>query len=172
MQANNAYPCYLKNFKIEQCPHAEVYHNLKQCIYYHSEQDRRRRNSYSSEKCNFKSCSESCSYSHNIVEQMYHEDRFKTRYCSSFENPEQCVYGPFCSFVHNEKEFRISLLHRKAQDSHFFMFEYKTVMCPFTAAHDRLHCAYAHNQQDFRRRVVTNNKLQYQANDCKHWKKF
>jgi hypothetical protein len=113
MIVNNAYPSYLISFKTEACPHPEIYHNLKQCNYYHSQQDKRRRTVYSSEKCNFMNCSENCAYSHNIVEQMYHEDRFKTRYCANYENPELCVYGFFCSFVHNENEFRISLLHKK-----------------------------------------------------------
>jgi hypothetical protein len=56
------------------------------------------------------------------------------------------IYGNFCSFVHFEREFRIHLLHKKEKNSHFYMFDYKTVMCPFNNSHDRLHCVYAHNQ--------------------------
>ena len=56
MLTNNAYPCYLNSFKTEPCPHPEVFHNLKQCIYYHSNNDKRRKTDYTSEKCNFKSC--------------------------------------------------------------------------------------------------------------------
>ena len=103
---------------------------------------------------------------------MYHPDRFKTRYCINYDNPEQCAYGPFCSFVHEESEFRIPLLHKMTLSNKFFIFDYKTVMCPFNKTHSRLHCVYAHNQQDFRRKLVRNNRLAYKASDCRQWKKF
>ena len=102
---------------------------------------------------------------------MYHQDRFKTRYCSNLDNPSECVFGSFCSFVHDESEFRIKLLHKSEPNAHFFMFEYKTVMCPMTHVHNRMHCVYAHNQQDFRRRLASEGRIDYREEECKNWRK-
>jgi hypothetical protein len=66
-------------------------------------------------------------------------------------NIEQCDYGVFCSFAHSEEEILIEKLHEMEFDAKFYTEKFKTVWCPFTFEHNRQHCVYAHNPQDFRR---------------------
>lgn len=51
----------------------------------------------------------------------------------------------------------------------FYMLHYKTVMCPLKLEHNRIHCVYAHNQQDFRRSLFKNDILAYGPKECKNW---
>lgn len=110
-----------------------------------------------------------CKFSHNTVEQFYHPLKYKTKFCTSYNtkhNSIKCKYGKFCSFCHSEEELRIPLLHKKKKDLNFYLYEYKTVYCPFNHPHDKSSCEYSHNVQDFRR---IPKEVNYKAEICKKW---
>lgn len=163
-------------FKTKACHKHSAFHNHKHCIYYHSKKDRRRDISqipYSPEICDYVArgldCKDgdNCKYSHNKVEQAYHPDKYRQKFCSYFPaSIGSCEYGKFCSYAHSETELKGVLMHYFTQDVDFFIFHFKTQFCPYTAAHDRSLCIYAHNWQDFRRDPL---KHQYQAVSCPNW---
>jgi hypothetical protein len=169
----------LSTFKINKCSLTNK-HNEKQCLGFHSIKDRRRNPhfcNYSSEMCSTveleKNCQigDYCQKSHNKVEAFYHPLKFKTKFCSHFslENPysiSKCSYGDYCSFAHSEKEIKIELIHHLSRNEEFFTNYFKTVLCPFTHAHEKAICVYAHNWQDFRR----NPKVYiYKNHSCPRW---
>lgn len=165
----------LNTFKTIECK-IKTYHDHKQCVNFHSQKDRRRNHKiikYSPEPCpyleNYK-CKDGdlCKFSHNTVEQFYHPTKYKTKFCTHFSNTNgnKCKYSKFCSFAHNEDELRIKLLHRKKKGLDFYLYEYKTVYCPFNHSHDKSSCEYAHNVQDYRRNP---NLSSYKAEICKKW---
>ena len=84
---------------------------------------------------------------------------------------EQCEYGVFCSFAHSEDEILVEKLHEMDFDFKFYTEKFKTVWCPFTFEHNRQHCVYAHNPQDFRRKHDPLHPF-YSSADCPHWNKF
>ncbi len=113
---------------------------------------------YTAELCEFigagQECPDGdhCSYAHNRVEEFYHPDKYKTKFCTTYPsghpvNPAvNCEYGNFCAFAHNIVDIRIDLLHQYRMDMDFYLFHYKTVWCPFNESeHDRSSCVYAHN---------------------------
>lgn len=164
----------LSNFKVYPC---NIYtkHNEKQCVFFHSSKDFKRMISkvnYSFDLCKFaeagRNCpnAEFCSKSHNRVEQFYHPDKFKTKFCSHFNNLNNCPYGTFCSFAHSESDIKIELIHKYEQNEDFFIFYFKTVWCPFNHSHDKSSCVYAHNWQDYRR---SPSHYQYSDNVCSFW---
>ena len=166
----------LKEFKIQQCTKKGV-HDKKLCPFYHNEIDRRRstvEHNYCSELCphilsNFCPCDDNCPFSKNKVEQLYHPERYKKKFCSNFPYQiNKCDYGQFCSFAHNEGEIRTELLYKQKQDDNFNMTKLKTIFCPFKNDHERSTCPYAHNVQDYRR----NPQLyHYEPEECPYWKK-
>jgi len=87
-------------------------------------------------------------------------------------NLNDCDYGVFCSFAHFEEELVIEKLHEMEFDEDFYLYKFKTVWCPFTFEHNRQHCVYAHNPQDFRRQIYINGELRYTSQDCPSWNKF
>jgi hypothetical protein len=157
-------------------------HSEKQCIYFHSSKDRRRSQNqfyYTSEICDLIQSDyrcqlgDYCNKSHNQVEMFYHKDKFKTKFCSHYyENKDlkdinsDCPYGSFCSFAHLEKEIRIELIHKYPKTLDFFIYKFKTVVCPFDQKHDKSSCEYSHNLQDFRRNP---KKYIYEKKNCSKW---
>ena len=147
----------LQQFKTIECG-IKTYHDHKQCPYFHTLKDRRRNtkfHDYIPEMCPDMSkdkltCvySDNCNFCHNTVEQFYHPLRYKTKLCTNFPDTiDDCVYDKFCSFAHKETELRIKLLHKMEKVDKFYMYEYKTVYCPFNNQHDKSSCEYAHNVQ-------------------------
>ena len=54
--------------------------------------------------------------------------------------------------VHSDEELKPDPLHLYPINQNFFMFQFKSVFCPFSKMnHDRFRCVYAHNYQDFKR---------------------
>ena len=166
----------LPNYKTKHCTTNNALHNPKHCPYYHTMADRRRVNEdnlYSPDKCAFYekgNCpnGDSCKFSHNSVERVYHHLQYKAKFCSKYlENIHSCEYGSYCGFAHNENEIRTPLIHKLKKDEEFYMFYFKTVWCPFNHDHNKAACVYAHNCQDFRRRP---NLFFYSSENCHNWK--
>ena len=115
---------------------------------------------YTSELCSFiakkKHCpqGDNCIYCHTRVEEFYHPDKYKAKFCQSYlSTTGLCDYGEYCSFAHNEAELSIDLIGKFVHDTDFYYFHYKTVWCPFVdSQHMRETCVYAHNWQDYRRK--------------------
>lgn len=165
----------LESFKTEPCRIPSP-HNHKQCNLYHNDKDRKRKGEfYSVDLCEFIEQNQICPYgdaclkSHSGVEQLYRQDKYKKKFCSHYPfDINNCEYGEFCSFAHEEEELLIELLHRLEKNKDFFIFKFKTAMCPFNyLSHDKAQCVYAHNWQDFRRKP---DLFQYEPIECPHWK--
>lgn len=168
-------PLDLNTFKTEPCD-IKASHNFKECIYYHSNKKDRRRDlqkvRYYPEPCTNQGSSpcdnEKCQFAHNKTEEFYHPLKFKTKYCKCLiDDISRCDYGEYCSFAHSDQEINIDLIHYKPKDKTFFIYEYKTVFCPYVIDHDRSDCVYAHNPQDFRRDPVDCPNIV--AEQCEAW---
>ncbi len=109
-----------------------------------------------------------CNKSRNLIEQLYHPDKYKKKFCSFYpDEMHKCEYKQFCSFAHSEQELRANLIHYYEMDADFFVFHYKTEWCPFNSSiHDKSKCVYAHNWQDYRRKV---SEIRYSPNICQNW---
>ena len=61
---------------------------MKKCIYYHKQDRRRPLGTYSSVKCQFtqEGCpnGDHCHFSHNRVEEFYHPEKYKTKFCKNY----------------------------------------------------------------------------------------
>ena len=179
----------LYSFKTMVCNMDPQNHNMKKCPYYHDYSKDRRRplGTYSSEVCsaltrggrqpntNYSSPTncpqgDQCDRAHNRVEEFYHPDKYKAKFCASYLNPipqNRCEYEEFCSFAHNEDEISVELIERYEIDMDFYLFHFKTVWCPYREDdHDRKACVYAHNWQDYRRKPQL---YYYSSNMCPHW---
>lgn len=154
----------LYNFKTQPCKVA-CPHNPKKCFFYHEAKKDRRRplGTYTSEICPYVINSathyecqlgDSCSRSHNRVEEFYHPEKYKVKFCSSYpDKVESCDYGDMCAFAHSEEEVTVDLLDKFEKSTDFYIFHFKTVWCPYSDTnHPRDACVYAHNWQDFRRK--------------------
>lgn len=164
----------INKFKSKPCPYVEV-HNQKQCIYFHTGSDRRRVPVfYSYERCPLSKHShcpleDSCSKSHNAVEQLYHPEKYKKKMCHEYPNRiSECDYGEFCSFAHSEAELKIELIHEYEMDQNLYIHHFKTESCPFNHEHNKSICVYWHNWQDFRRKVEMPYP-QYSPTLCPNW---
>ena len=81
----------LKQFKVKECT-AGSNHNPKKCLNYHDYKRDRRRSmgTYSSESCISMSktgeCQfgDSCQRAHNRVEEFYHPEKYKVKFCSTY----------------------------------------------------------------------------------------
>ena len=147
----------LLTFKTKPCNNTQK-HKEKQCIYYHSDKDKRRNLKhifYLPEPCpKINTCHNPlCKFSHNTVEEFYHPNKFKTKFCEYYSKNKisLCDYGPYCSFAHNENEIRIALLENFPQDEFFFTNYFKTILCPNSQCNAKSTCVYSHNWQDYRR---------------------
>lgn len=165
----------LENFKVVPC-NIKQNHNHKQCQFYHYPKDRKRRGEfYCCDLCEYVERGQYCPFgdnclkSHSGVEQLYRREKYKMKFCSYYPSSLQsCEYGEFCSFAHSEEELLIDLLHRMEKTQDFFIFKFKTVMCPFNSIpHDKAQCVYAHNWQDFRRKP---DIINYDPTPCNFWK--
>jgi len=173
-------------------------HNHKHCRYFHTIKDRRRllefdnlaavvaksapgelwravmQLTYQPDLCQFQETEQcprqdECPVSHNRVESVYHQEKYKSKYCTKYpKNLHKCDYGDYCSFAHNTKELKTRLIHQMARDPDFYMFYFKTEWCPYNREHNKAQCVYAHNWQDFRRKP---NIFRYDsAQTCRLWK--
>lgn len=143
----------LSKFKTQVCPSVQSNssnHNPKRCFFYHDySKDRRRpftchtssmcpmiKSAASGYKC---PVGDACKLAHNRVEEFYHPEKYKTKFCQSYpDNLDLCEYGAhFCAFAHSEEELTIDLLHRMEPDADFYMFYFKTAWCPFPFEHDK-----------------------------------
>ena len=156
MKIPTNYQIDMSNFKTDPCPILSK-HNIKKCIYYHFQSEKRRdlkKIKYSKMICkNLSNCySNYCKYSHNTMEQLYHPENYKKKYCKSFYENKNCKFGEFCALAHSEEELEIILLHKMEKNQNFFLFYFKSEFCPFSKInHDKFKCDYAHNWQDFKR---------------------
>jgi len=165
----------LNTFKVFPC-HLEGQHNFKRCIYYHTELDRRRNPTkfyYEADFCenmknaDFCSLGDSCSYSHTKVEQAYHANKYRNKFCTHYpDGLASCPYSKYCSYAHSEDEIQVTMLHNYKKDTDFYLFHFKTQFCPYSKCEDKSKCIYAHNWQDFRRDP---SKYNYRAEACPYW---
>lgn len=163
------------NFKSKPCT-ASSQHNHKHCSFFHNSKDRKRLGDfYSSDLCEYVEKGLNCPYgdvcrfAHNRVEQLYQPGKYKTKFCTFYPNNlKNCEYGQYCSFAHSEEDILIELIHNYEQDDDFYMFYFKTEWCPYNLIpHDKGQCVYAHNWQDFRRRLMD---VHYETVTCPNWR--
>lgn len=162
----------LAKFKTEKCTNP-VQHDPKKCPFYHHLAEKRRSQRdhfYVKSMCpNKDDCSnEHCSLSNNYVEQIYHSDSYKKKYCKDFIEKASCKYEEYCAMAHSDCELKITPLHLLSIDKNFLLFSFKSEFCPFSKiSHDRFKCVYAHNWQDFKRPFSESIK----PVACKAWDK-
>ena len=80
----------LKHFKTQHCTNSN-HHNQKHCCYFHNNKDRRRPGDfYSTDMCDKVSkkggcpIGDKCLKSHNRVEQLFRQEKYKTKFCSNY----------------------------------------------------------------------------------------
>lgn len=156
----------LEGFKCSKCPSGC---KNKRCSYFHSWHDLRRSwltLSYSKYPCEAPSCkNQQCPFSHNIIEQKYHPDNYKKKYCQEFIETGACQFGEVCALAHGDSELKIRPLHLMQVDLDFLFFHFKSEFCPYgKIEHNRFTCVYAHNWQDFKRPFGNQSPVQ-----CPHW---
>jgi hypothetical protein len=88
----------LKKFKTKKCPIAsQPGHNPRKCPYYHPKQkpsDFRRDPAvhiaelcqYAPKKLNKCLLKDDCPYAHNASEELFHPDKYKTKFCASYNS--------------------------------------------------------------------------------------
>ena len=141
------------------------------CTLFHNYQDRRRFPlTYSSQICSYNGTNlcpngDFCFKAHNKMEKLYHPEKYKTRFCN--EKPI-CKHGILCCYAHSDEELNAEILHKRVHDEGFYMYLFKTVWCPFNYGHNKAFCEYAHNWQDFRRRL---DAFKYRNLPCPNWNK-
>lgn len=162
----------LSIFKTQPCQDNSP-HEIKKCIFYHFKSEKRRpltRFVYSKTLCKKKQkCSnETCAYAHNFIEQIYHPDNYKKKYCKDFIEKNGCKFGIYCALAHSDLELKIKPLHLMRIDRDFLLFHFKSEFCPFSKIeHDRFKCVYAHNWQDYKRPF----NMGLKPVPCKNWDK-
>lgn len=166
----------LLTFKTTKCKIKKP-HNPKRCPFYHEVKVRDHRRPgllYTSELCpqimtrNGCPHKNACVRSHNRVEEFYHPEKYKSKFCSHYpDKVSSCEYGNMCAFAHSEAELSVPLLDKFEMDADFYMFHFKTVWCPISdKEHQRDQCVYAHNWQDFRRAP---HVFDYSNSKCARW---
>ena len=162
----------LSVFKTQPCKDNSP-HEIKKCIFYHFKSEKRRsltRYVYSKTLCTKKQkcTSDACAYAHNFIEQIYHPDNYKKKYCKDFIEKGNCKFGIYCALAHSDMELKIKPLHLMRIDRDFLLFHFKSEFCPFSKIeHDRFKCVYAHNWQDYKRPYSIGLK----PVPCKNWDK-
>jgi len=162
----------LSKFKTDKCGNPAP-HDAKKCSRYHFPSEKRRSQReyfYQKSLCmNKEVCmDDGCPFAHNFVEQIYHSDSYKKKYCKDFIEKCVCKYEEFCAMAHSDLELKIVPLHLLPVDKNFLLFLFKSEFCPFSKInHDRFKCVYAHNWQDFKRPY----KETLKAIVCKSWDK-
>lgn len=161
---------WLDAYKVLMCK-SGIECESKTCPNFHQpERDFRRRMSdfsYLRERCT-RACPHPASqHPRNIVEQKYHPQNYKKKYCKDFMFGGDCPYRDFCSSAHSDMELLIKPLHLMRVDLNFLFFRFKSELCPFSwSSHNAFTCVYAHNWQDFKRPYFA----ELQAERCVHWK--
>ena len=79
---------------------------------------------------------DTCDKAHNRVEEFYHPDKYKAKFCSSYLDPQknaECDYQEFCSFAHSEAELSVELIEKYDVDMDFYMFHFicLSILCAF-----------------------------------------
>jgi hypothetical protein len=162
----------LSNFKTEPCS-ITTPHEIKRCFFSHFPSEARRSLNdvfYSKILCPKKgTCPDPhCKYAHNFIEQIYHVDNYKRKYCKDFIEAGRCKYAEFCALAHSDYELKITPLHLLPITKDFLLFYFKTEFCPFSKIHhERFTCVYAHNWQDYKRPFFKELK----PVPCKKWDK-
>ncbi|XP_004345270.1 zinc finger CCCH domain-containing protein 37 [Capsaspora owczarzaki ATCC 30864] len=147
------------------------------CSGYHGERDRRRdwnKFHYLTDLCprveREGTCPDrdACKYCHNMYEQLYHPHLYKFRFCKEYPVPGYCARRNFCAFAHSDDEVRTKLLKEDnfADRRDFFMYAYKTSLCPLVRKHEWSACHYAHTPNDRRRDP---REKQYSPELCTQW---
>lgn len=147
----------LDAYKTKKC---EKKCEQKTCVFYHGDRDLKRQLrevAYSKNKCPTNCTDPKCSFANNVIEQKYHPEAYKKKYCKDFVMMGYCGYQDCCSLSHSDEELRIKPLHLMSIDLNFMYFFFKTVYCPFSwEKHNAFSCVYAHNWQDFKRPYFQN----------------
>lgn len=138
-------------FKTQPCQKKKS-HKAKTCMNYHFTSEIRRslkQYNYGKVICPEKDhChkGDMCEFCHNFVEQIYHPENYKKKYCNDFISNGQCKFGNFCAQAHSDLELKIAPLHLMPIDENFLLFHFKSEFCPFSKInHDRFTCVFAHN---------------------------
>lgn len=106
----------LTMFKTMPCTKKKP-HKAKKCMNYHFLSEKRRvlgQFMYKKVICtNKENCSKGdyCEFSHNFIEQIYHPENYKKKYCHEFILKKNCKFGNFCALAHSDFELKISPLH-------------------------------------------------------------
>ena len=143
-------------YKTTPCP-LTTPHNKRECNNYHSDSEKRRnpkKHFYNKIMCNKSpNCpNKNCQFSHSIIEQLYHPDNYKKKFCKSYFLGNPCNFGVNCALAHSEEELEIRILHHLKIDNDFLLYLFKSEFCPFNKfCPDKFKCVYAHNWQDFKR---------------------
>ncbi len=146
----------LSKFKTLPC-NVKIPHKVKMCFFYHFKTEKRRCLDtvyYKKVACPIKKAckNEFCGYAHNSIEELYHPDNYKKKYCKDFITKKECKYKRFCAHAHSDFEFKTHPIHFLNLNRGFLLFRFKTEFCPFLKInHDRYKCPFAHNFQDFKR---------------------
>lgn len=145
----------LDKYKSELCPAPSGECESKVCTFYHAEKDYRRPLQdfrYMKEHCPRGCAHPVTAHPRNVVEQKYHTQNYKRKYCRDFLLGGACLYQECCSAAHSDLELLIRPLHLYPIDRDFLFFRFKTEICPFSwSNHNAFTCVYAHNWQDFKR---------------------
>lgn len=149
----------LTNYKTNKC-RSNQKHSKATCFNYHSDLTDKRRNLttdyHSHIRCTDMECVNAhCKYAHNNFEEFYHPNNYKKVLCYFYFGKGYCKYEQFCNYGHYMEELKIEFLHLYKYDAYFFIFKFKTVLCPLIYfEHSKVNCVYSHNIQDFKRTNV------------------
>lgn len=108
---------YMYRFKTEMWPNISMKHNYKDCLYFHSPKDYRRKPDfiryYPENWSNGTNCpnNPNCDMSHSFFENLYHPLKYKVNFCDKIVwNAENsmfyCIRGDRCAFYHDENDRR------------------------------------------------------------------
>lgn len=158
----------LDQFKSSPCD-SQMACSQSNCTGWHSSKDLRRpfrQVRYSKHDCPDSCEKTNCKFSNTIIEQKYHPDNYKKRYCRDFIVKGVCLYGRLCSMAHSDLEMKIRPLHLLPFDRTFAYYYFKSEFCPFIKTkHERFTCVYAHNWQDYKRPYRQDQR----PVTCIHW---
>ena len=108
---------YMYRFKTEMCPNISIKHNYKDCLYFHSPKDYRRKPDfirYYPENCsNGTNCPNNPDWdmSHSFFENLYHPLKYKVNYWDKIVHSAEnsilyWIRGDRCAFYHDESDRR------------------------------------------------------------------
>ena len=162
----------ISTYKTLPCKNLKI-HKKRECPNYHSESEKRRNPKeffYNKIICNnYQNCNnKNCQFSHSIIEQLYHPENYKKKFCKSYFLGNPCNFGVNCALAHSENELEIRILHHLEINDYFLLYLFKSEFCPFNKfCPDKFKCVYAHNWQDFKRPY--DDKIL--PIPCKNWNK-